>query len=56
VIDVVIIDGLVNGSARLIGATANALRRLQTGVAQNYALMMMLGIMILIAVVVRPFL
>lgn len=39
-----IIDGTVNGVARLIDMAAASIRRLQTGVAQFYALIMMLGI------------
>ncbi len=56
IVDVVMIDGIVNGSARLVGAVAQAVRRMQTGVAQSYALVMMLGIIILVAIVVAPFL
>ena len=35
--DVTMIDGLVNGSAKIIGAIAQTLRKIQTGVAQFYA-------------------
>lgn len=56
VIDVILIDGLINGSARAVGAGGNILRRMQTGVAQNYALLMMLGIIVLIAIAVVPML
>ncbi|MDZ4744580.1 MAG: NADH-quinone oxidoreductase subunit L [bacterium] len=55
-IDVGVIDGIVNGSARVIGFTAENLRRLQGGVAQNYALLMMVGIITLIALVTIPML
>lgn len=51
IVDVLLIDGLVNGSARSMGAAAGILRRVQTGVAQNYALLMMVGIVLLIAMV-----
>ncbi|MBL7997273.1 MAG: NADH-quinone oxidoreductase subunit L [Candidatus Kapabacteria bacterium] len=44
IFDVKGIDGVVNGTAQLIGGTAERLRRIQTGVAQNYAVMMMAGI------------
>lgn len=54
IFDVKIIDGIVNGSASVVGATAQALRKLQTGVAQNYALLMMIGIVVLIAMVLLP--
>ena len=56
IVDVLIIDGVVNGSARAIGAGAESLRKLQTGIAQNYALLMMVGIVILIAIAVVPLL
>jgi NADH-quinone oxidoreductase subunit L len=54
IVDVVVIDGAVNGSARMVGATANVLRKVQSGVAQNYALVMVAGIVILVAMVVVP--
>lgn len=46
--DVIVIDGIVNGSARTIAATGNIVRKLQGGVAQNYALLMFLGIVAMI--------
>lgn len=49
VFDVKIIDGVVNGSASLVGAGSSALRRIQSGVAQNYALLMMIGIIMMLA-------
>ena len=55
VVDVVVVDGLVNGSARSVNATANVLRKLQSGVAQNYALLMMVGIVALIIIALLPF-
>lgn len=55
-VDVIIIDGVVNGSAQLVGFTASGIRRLQSGIAQNYALLMMVGIIVLLAVVIVPFL
>lgn len=54
VVDVVVIDGVVNGSAKSMGAAAGVLRRLQSGVAQNYALVMMIGIVIMLAMVLMP--
>ena len=41
-----LIDGAVNGTASLIGFISKGIRKIQTGVAQFYALMMMLGIVI----------
>jgi NADH-quinone oxidoreductase subunit L len=41
-----IIDGVVNGTAKIIDLISTNIRRLQTGVAQFYALVMMLGIVV----------
>jgi NADH-quinone oxidoreductase subunit L len=49
IVDVQIIDGIVNGSARAIAASAESLRKIQSGIAQNYALMMLFGIVAIIA-------
>lgn len=54
-VDVVLIDGVVNGSARVVGVFAGSLRRIQSGVAQNYALLMIAGIVVLVAIMVYPF-
>lgn len=54
IVDVVVIDGVVNGSAKSMGAAAGILRRMQSGVAQNYALVMMIGIVIMLAMVLMP--
>ncbi|NQW30169.1 MAG: NADH-quinone oxidoreductase subunit L [Ignavibacteria bacterium] len=51
IVDVVVIDGIVNGSATVVGATASVLRKAQSGVAQNYALVMLIGIMALLSLV-----
>jgi NADH-quinone oxidoreductase subunit L len=48
VVDVKIIDGLVNGVARLFAALAGALRYTQTGFARNYAAVILLGAIIVI--------
>jgi NADH-quinone oxidoreductase subunit L len=48
IVDVKIIDGLVNGVARLFGAVAGALRYTQTGFARNYAAVILLGAIIVI--------
>jgi NADH-quinone oxidoreductase subunit L len=48
-VDVRIIDGAVNGIARIVEGTAmNVIRRLQTGVAQTYALAMTAGMVAVI--------
>lgn len=44
--DVKIIDGLVNKTASLIESFASQIRKMQTGVAQFYAVIMVLGIVI----------
>jgi NADH-quinone oxidoreductase subunit L len=49
IFDVKIIDGIVNGSARSIAVWAESIRKIQTGIAQNYALLMMIGIVGIIA-------
>jgi NADH-quinone oxidoreductase subunit L len=48
VVDVKIIDGFVNGVARLFAALAGALRYTQTGFARNYAAVILLGAIIVI--------
>ena len=42
--DVGVIDGLINGSARGVGAIAGVVRTIQTGYLSWYALVMVLGI------------
>ena len=44
-IDVKLIDGIVDGSARLIASMAQGVRRIQTGVAQLYAMVFVGGIL-----------
>jgi NADH-quinone oxidoreductase subunit L len=41
-----IIDGTVNGTASIIGFISARIRKIQTGVAQIYAIVMMFGIVI----------
>jgi NADH-quinone oxidoreductase subunit L len=41
-----IIDGVVNGAASLIDVISRNIRKLQTGIAQVYALIMMLGLVV----------
>uniref|UniRef100_A0A7C1JNC9 NADH-quinone oxidoreductase subunit L n=1 Tax=Thermomicrobium roseum TaxID=500 RepID=A0A7C1JNC9_THERO len=47
-VDVGIIDGAVNGSARIVALTAQLWRRLQTGLVANYALAIALGTVLLV--------
>ncbi len=44
--DAKIIDGTINGSAKLIDKISGQIRKMQTGVAQFYALIMILGIVL----------
>ncbi len=44
-----IIDGTVNGIARLVQRTAGQLRRLQTGYVRQYALAVMVGVVAIVA-------
>ena len=39
----------MNGSARSIATWAESIRKIQSGIAQNYALLMMIGIVGIIA-------
>ena len=48
--DVKVVDGIVNGVAKLVGALAAALRHTQTGLFQNYALTMVLGTVVMVAI------
>jgi NADH-quinone oxidoreductase subunit L len=41
-----IIDGLINGLARVVDNISASIRKIQTGIAQAYALVMVLGILI----------
>lgn len=45
------VDGSVNALAALVGRTSNRLRRLQTGFARNYALSMLAGAVLVIALI-----
>jgi NADH-quinone oxidoreductase subunit L len=45
------VDGLVNGTAGLVGVVAAQLRKTQTGFTRSYALLMVLGVVVIGAVV-----
>jgi len=47
-VDVAVIDGLVNGSARLVAENARVWRRLQSGNVQHYALSMLGGVLLVL--------
>jgi NADH-quinone oxidoreductase subunit L len=49
VVDVKLIDGIVNGSGNLMGYFGQWLRKIQTGVVQNYAIMISIGLLALVS-------
>jgi len=49
IFDVRIVDGAVNGVARLFGNTSTRFRLLQTGYVRNYALLFLIGVMALLS-------
>src|SRR5262249_44349290 len=42
-VDQLVIDGIVNGTAKLVGWSAQRMRGLQTGFVRNYALLILTG-------------
>jgi NADH-quinone oxidoreductase subunit L len=48
--DVNVVDGIVNGVAKVVGAISATLRHTQTGLFQNYALTMVLGTVVMVAI------
>ncbi|HYM21405.1 MAG TPA: NADH-quinone oxidoreductase subunit L [Candidatus Kapabacteria bacterium] len=48
IVDVKIIDGIVNGAGALSAWFSSVARRIQTGIVQNYAVMIVVGIVVLI--------
>ena len=53
-VDGKLIDGvLVNGAARVVDLVAGVVRRLQTGYLYHYAFAMILGLIVLLAVLIR---
>jgi len=49
--DVAVIDGFVNGSARMVGWLASVTRYLQSGFIYHYAFAMIIGILVLLTMV-----
>ncbi|HUI65004.1 MAG TPA: NADH-quinone oxidoreductase subunit L, partial [Bacteroidota bacterium] len=47
-VDVTLIDGIVNGVAKLIGGLGSVLRLAQSGVAQNYVLVFLAGVVLVL--------
>jgi NADH-quinone oxidoreductase subunit L len=52
VFDVRIIDGIVNGLGKLTAAGSSALRVIQTGVVQQYAVLVVLGIAVVLGLII----
>jgi NADH-quinone oxidoreductase subunit L len=48
--DVNVIDGIIHGLAKFFGAVSTALRHTQTGLFQNYALTMVFGTVVMLAI------
>jgi len=46
--DIGLIDGAVNGTARLIGLISRLIRRVQTGIVQGYAVIFVAGILLIL--------
>jgi NADH-quinone oxidoreductase subunit L len=51
IVDVKIIDGMINGSAASIDWISGTIRKIQTGIVQNYAVMIVVGILVLVSYV-----
>jgi NADH-quinone oxidoreductase subunit L len=49
--DVAVIDGVVNGSARLVAWFAGVIRRVQSGFIYHYAFTMIIGIVVLLSLI-----
>jgi NADH-quinone oxidoreductase subunit L len=47
--DELVIDGSINGIAYLVGVISGAMRKIQTGLVQNYAFSMIIGGIVLVA-------
>jgi NADH-quinone oxidoreductase subunit L len=50
IFDVKIVDGLVNGTASLISIISGQLRKIQVGVAQSYATVFVVGIIVILGI------
>ncbi len=50
--DVVVVDGIVNGTGKIVVACSKALRFTQTGYVHNYAMVMVVGAVVIVAVYV----
>ena len=52
IFDVMVIDGIVNGSAWVAGQSGLIFRKLQNGLVQNYAIVIVVGILCAIGYVI----
>ncbi len=50
--DVGIIDGVVNGAATVVALVSGLIRRIQTGVTQGYALVFVIGIVVVLGILI----
>lgn len=48
IVDVKVIDGAVNGAAKLAGLISSVARKIQTGVAQSYVFVFVLGVVVIL--------
>jgi NADH-quinone oxidoreductase subunit L len=55
-VDMGLVDGAVNGIARLIGGSSQELRRVQTGYVRNYALAVLFGVVLILGYLLLRFL
>jgi NADH-quinone oxidoreductase subunit L len=51
IVDMKIIDGIINGSASGIDSISGMIRKIQTGIVQNYAVMIVVGILVIVSYV-----
>ncbi len=49
VVDIKVVDGIVNGAGKTTALVSESLRKIQTGIVQNYAMLMMAGIVAILA-------
>ena len=48
--DIAVIDGFINGTAKLIAASSGLIRKIQMGLVQNYAIVFVFGVLIVFVV------
>ncbi len=52
IVDVKVIDGIINGLAHIAEIGSGSIRRIQTGIVQNYAVMIVVGLFVLVGYLV----